>query len=662
MNQTRNTERQHFLEITDEDKLLDTCIALKNIGREHQSDFLRDAIRNREYYLGNQYLRQVGDRFEYRRRTPGNEWRPQTVRNVIGQTVDSNHAVISSAAPKTNIVAINPEAEVMYNPEMPTMENLMMGQSIVDQMVSTGLSGRETGVGFTDYLERVWNSPYRKEHQARAMTLLDSMMIGTAFRGYGIRDHPYRGREVIVKELQPHQLLIDPEARDMVTFSDCRWIIGIANMDVMTIKRRYKADESQYGQRDNNVYFDATSQGGYISRLFKRQSVPLGDGRQDETVTEEWSLRKYPVFMLYFAGWMPDLMTINSEMGEDPEDFPYPNGRLVTWINDMKIVEDRNIETWGFTFPFVGFTPHPTPHTAYGQSDVARLIGPQDIINAFSNIIVSNAILNGHTQLLVEAGAIDPRTFSVRPGAIMQLAQDALRNGRVKQLFPGPLGGEILQYMLNLEHWTKEELGDANSILGGNTPGTVRSGVHARTVTENAYVGKSFTIGLLDDSYELCAFKEAALTQQYVPLNNNYNKGYMNILDGMDLAMQNLIYKVELESQKHLPFSAGGQFEMYFAMLHKGDINHKEFFELTKIHISEEWREKVDQAAKDAMPGIPPEVMAQQQMASNQQVGEAASIAQQLGAGGGLPPGTPTGTGQSQSPQSDMQVSQVEQL
>lgn len=662
MNETRNTERQHFLEIKDQDKLLDTCIALKNIGREHQSDFLRDAIRNREYYLGNQYLRAVGDRFEYRRRTPGNEWRPQTTRNIIGQTVDSNNSVLASMAPKTNIVAIRPEAEVLYNPELPTMENLMKGESIVDQMISTGLSGRETGVAFTDYLDRVWNSPYRKEHQARAMTLLDSQIIGTAFRGYGIRDHPFRGREVIVKELQPHQLLIDPEARDMVTFSDCRWMIGIANMDVMSIKRRYKANESQYGQREKEVYYDNTSQGGYISRLFKRQNVQLTDGSQREEVTEEWSLRKYPIFMLYFAGWMPDLMTINSEMQEDPDDFPYPRGRLVTWINDMLIVEDREIETWGFTFPFVGFTPNPTPHTAYGQSDVSRLVGPQDIINAFSNIIVSNAILNGHTQLLVEAGAIDPRTFSVRPGAIMTLAQDALRNGRVKQLFPGPLGGETLQYMLNLEHWAKEELGDADGMLRGNAPGTIKSGVHARTVTENAYVSKSFKIGLLDDSYELCAFKEASLTQQYVPLGNNYNKGYMGILDGMDLAMQNLIYKAELESRKHLPFSSGGQFEMYFAMLHEGDINHKEFFELTKIHISEEWRDKVDQAAKDSQPGIPPQVMAQQQMESNKQVDNAAAIAQQIGGGGGLPPGATAGTGQSAQPQSDMQVGQVEQL
>ena len=641
------SDRQHFLEIKDEDRLLQTCISLKNIGKSYQQEFLRDAIRNREYYLGNQYLRAVGDRFEYRRRTPGNEWRPQTTRNVIGQTIDPIHAIIAQASPASNVKARFPDKEVMFHPEMPNMMATIEGKMSPEEMQSTGFSGEETGETFTDYLGNVWNSPYRKEHQARSTCLLDALISGVSFRGYGIKEHPFRGTEVVVKNLQPQHVLLDPEGRDLVTFSDFRFVIIISELDVMTIKRRYKTNESDYGQVREDVTYDAASSGGLINRIFRSSTTASSNNSESSTeVSEEWSLRRYPVYMLYYAGWMPDLMSISSDHAEGMDRFPYPRGRRVTWVNDMKILEDDEIETWGFTFPLVGFTPNPVPHTAYGQSDVQKLVGPQDIINAFSNIIVSNAILNGHTQLLVEAGALDPRTFSIRPGAIMTLAQDSLRNSRIKQLFPGPLGQEVLQYMLNLEHWTKEELGDSDGILRGGAPNTIKSGIHARTVQESAFNRQSFRIGLLDDSHEMGTHKEVSLTQQYVPLDNDYNKGYMGVMGGMDLAMRNLIYTIELESRKDLPFSSGGQFELYFGMLRNGDMTHKEFFELTKFHISEEWREKCDMAAKNAIPGLPPELIAQQQLQQEQEAKQAAMMAEQIGGGGAganaQPPGTPT--------------------
>ena len=657
-------DRAHFLEIKDYDKLLQTCIALKNVGREYQQDFLRDAIRNRQYYLGNQYLRGVGDRFEYRARTPGNEWRPQTTRNVIGQTIDPIHAIIASSSPAMNVMACFPDMEVMFNPQNPDINAYQSGIDF-NQLQSTGYGGRETGEEFTEYLGKTWDSNVRKEHQARATTLKDSLIAGSAFRGYGIRNHPFRGTEVIVRNLQPQHILIDPECRDFVTFADCRFMILISELDVMTIKRRYKADEAQYGRVRDDTEYDRSTSGGLVSRVFRR--ITTGGGQSYDPVTEiheEWSLRRYPVYMLYYAGWMPDLMSISSNDVEDMDSFPYPRGRLVTWINDNMIVEDQEIETWGFTFPVVGFTPNPLPHVGYGQSDVGKLVGPQDLINAFSNIIVSNAIMNGHTQLLIETGAMDPRTFSIRPGAIMTLAQDALRNNRIKQLFPGPLGQEVLQYMLNLEHWTREELGDSDGILRGKNPGAITSGLHAATVRDSAYQYQSFRIGLLDDSYELGTYKEVSLIQQYVPLNNNYNKGYMGIKDGMDLAMRNLIYKVETESKKDLPFGSGGQFELYFAMLRNGDITHTEFFELAKFTVSPEWQEKCDLAAKYAIPGMPPEMLAQQQMEAQAAAQETGAMANQIAGQTGQAPGEQqiAGGGQAQQPPSDATIGAVDSI
>ena len=657
-----DTARQHFLEIKDSDKLLQTCIAYKNIGKEYQRDFLRDAIRNRQYYLGNQYLRSVGERFEYRARTPGNEWRPQTTRNVIGQSIDPIHAIMASSSPLLNVKPTFPSEPVMFHPEIPNLMSVVEGKVNYDTMQSTNLRGDEVGEEFTEYLGKTRDSPYRKDQQRRSSILKESLIAGTAFTGYGIRKHPFRGTEVTVHLLQPHQILIDPECKDFVTFSDCRFMILISELDVMTIRRRYKASENEYGRVREDVTFDKSTSGGLISRVFRR--LPGVTDQSHEPVTEvkeEWSLRRYPVYMLYYAGWMPDLMSIGDSHAEELDRFPYPRGRIVTWINDMKIVEDREIETWGFTFPVVGFTPNPIPHTGYGQSDVGKLVGPQDLINAFSNIIVSNAILNGHTQLLVEAGALDPRTFTVRPGAIMTLAQDALRNNRLKQLFPGPLGQEVLQYMLNLEQWTKEELGDSDGIFRGNNPSSITSGLHAATVRDSAYNFQSFRVGLLDDSFELDAFKEVSLIQQYVQLGNNYNKGYMGIKSGMDLAMRNLIYTIETESKKNLPFGSGGQFELYFAMLRNGDITHKEFFELSKFHISEEWQEKVDEAARHAIPGMPPELVVQQQMQSQQQAAEAGQLAGQIAAGEGNPAEQiPAGGGQ--APPSDQTIPGVDSV
>ena len=656
-----NHEKKHFLEIRDEDALLDTCMSLKNISKEYQEEFLRQAVRNREYYLGNQYLRQIGDKLEYRRRPRGEEWRPQTTRNVIGQSINPNHAIIASASPALNIEACFPDNPVMYNPNGPGFDKIQreayeMGQG---ELYPTPYSGRDTAEFSTEFMGNLWDSPYRKEYHARAISMLDALISGTSFRGYGIRPHPSRGKEIVVRNLQPHQVLLDPEGRDMVTFSDFRFIIIVSHLDVMSIKRRWPdTSEMDYGNPNENIEYDSTTSAGFFSRIFKRGANAMA---QNNEVEEEWTLRRYPVYMLYYAGWMPDLLTTNSEAIERESEFPYPNGRVVTWINDKKIVEDAPVETWGFTFPLVAFTPNPVPHTGYGQADVSKLIGPQDLINAFSNIIVSNAILNGHTQLLVETGAVDPRTWSVRPGAIMNLTRDALRSGRIKQLFPGPLGGEIIQFMLNLEHFTKEELGDSDGLLRGNAPGSVTSGLHARTIQETAFNYQSFRIGLLDEAYEIGAWKEFNLIQQYVPLSNDYYQGYMGVQPGMDLAMQNLIFKVEKESRKDLPFSSGGQFELYFAMLRNGDITHKEFFELAKFHISEDWKEKCEQAAIDAIPGMPPELKAQMEVQAQQQAKEAAALAgETIGAQGGEVPGA-NPTGGQQQPPSDMQVGSVDQ-
>lgn len=655
-----NTKNQHFLEIRDSDKLLDTCVSLKSVAKEYQQNFLRQAIRNREYYLGNQYLRSIGDKLEYRRRIPGQEWRPQTTRNMVGQTIDPNHAIIASASPMLNIKPIFPDSPVMYNPQMPT-RNMMSDSAYDNQLQESEYSGRETGESATEYLGNVWDSPYRKEYNARAIAILDSLLSGTSFRGYGVKKHPFRGAEVIVKNLQPYQVLLDPEGRDMVTLSDFRYIIIVSHLDVMSIKRRWPhASEQDYGQDNDNIRYDDSTAGGFFSRIFKTDPARPAD-KSHADMMEEWSLRRYPVYTLFYAGWMPDLLVTNERTLAESEEFPYPHGRSVTWINDKKIVEDGDIETWGFTFPIIALTPNPIPHSGYGQADATKLIGPQDLINAFSNIIVSNAILNGHTQLLIETGALNPQTFSVRPGAIMNLARDALRTGRIKQLFPGPLGAEIIQFMMNLEQFTKEEVGDADGLLRGQASGQVTSGLHARTIQESAFTQKSFRIGLLDDAYELGAFKEYNLTQQYVPLSNNYNRGYMGIKEGMDLAMQNLLFKVEKESRKDLPFSSGGQFELYFAMLRQGDITHKQFFELVKFHIDDQWQEKVDEAAKDAIPGLPPDVMAQMHLESAAAAEQAAAIGgETIGARGGQPTGA--GGGQAPMPPNDMQVGNVESM
>ena len=658
---SKDTKNQHFLEIRDHDKLLDTCMGLKSIAKEYQQDFLRQAIRNREYYLGNQYLRAVGDKLEYRRRPRGQEWRPQTTRNVINQTINPNHAIMASASPSLNIEACFPDEPVMFNPEMPLGDMLSEESYNAGQMYPTPFTGMEAGDFSTEFLGKLWDSAYRKEYHARAVSLLDAMISGTSFRGYGMKHHPHRGPEVVVRNLQPHQVMLDPECRDMVTFSDCRFMILVSHIDVMTIKRRWPGTkEMDYGSDNQGLMYDETSSSGFFSRLFRVNSSSPAERGNSEDMQEEWSLRRYPVYMLYYAGWMPDLLVTNQKSLENQKDYPYPNGRVVTWINDKKIVEDEEVETWGFTFPVVAFTPNPVPHTGYGHAEVGKLIGPQDLINSFSNIIVSNAVLNGHTQLLVETGAMDPRTFSVSPGKIMNIARDALRGGRIKQLFPGPLGNDLLQFMLNVEHFTKEDLGDSSGILRGNAPGTVTSGLHARTIQESAFTEKSFRIGLLDNSYEMGAFKEFNMIQQYVPLGNNYYRGYMGVKEGMDLAMQNLIFKVERESRKDLPFSSGGQFELYFSMLRNGDITHKQFFELAKFKIDAEWKEKVDEAAKNAVPGMPPEMMAQMEIQAEQQAEQQEALAAQaVGGAGGLPPGAQGGNSGQGQPPPDMAVGSV---
>lgn len=622
--------RENFLEITDHDKLLTAGMALRNVSKEYMEDHVRKAIITREYYLGNQYLRAVGDRIERRFRRAGDQWRPQTTRNIIGQTIDPVHAIIAGARPLTNIEACFPDQFVQYKDADGAYQRL-------------SLDGEATAEKSTEVMDTMWNAVDRKEAYAVSQVILDSLMSGTSFRAYGTSIHPHRGKQITVKHLQPDQVYLDPDGRDLITFSDFRYVIIKVNMDVAAIKNTWpNVKESDYGSALEGTTYDDTSSRGFISRIFNRKGPPRQD---DAEMISEWSLRKYPVYILYYAGHMPQLV-------ETESDKKFPNGRLLIWINDMKIVHDGDIETRGFTYPLVGFTPNPVPHMSYGHSEAEKLIGPQDIINSFSNTVVANALYSGHTQLLVESGAIDRKNWSVNPGAILTAAKDALRSGRIKQLFPGPIGREIVEYMLNLEHYSKEELGDADGLLRGRTGGT-SSGIHAQTVRDSAYNRHAFRIGLLDYSYEQCAYKEFSMIQQYLPLDNQYYQGYYQIDPEMALAMQNLIFKIKLESRKDLPFSGLDQMNMYFALAQEGYLTIKEFYELTKIPISQEWKTKVEEASEESKPGIPLRLQAEMELKEQQVSKQQAALAEEKlqtgrstqetlsGSGGGQQ--TPTG-------------------
>ena len=602
-----DSKYDNFLEIQDEDMLLTAGMGLRDISKEYMQEHVRKWIITREYYLGNQYLRSVGDKIESRVRRPGDQWRPRTTRNIITQTIDPVWAIIAGARPLTNIDACFPDSPVLFrDPQAQGQQNYQ----------PLNLNGQETAERGTQLLDDIWDSVHRKEPHAAAMVILESLLAGTGFRAYGITEHPFRGTEISVTHLQPDQIYLDPDGRDLITFKDFRYMILKFNMSVATIKDSWKGvTERDYGTADNMTRFDPDTERSLFSKIFRGKGPP----RQEEEVSE-WSLRKYPVYFLYYAGHNPELIP-----SREDADKRYPNGRLVIWINDKKVVHDGDVRTRGFTFPVVGFTPNPVPHLAYGYSEAEKLLGYQDLINSFSNVVASNVILNGHTQLLVESGAIDRRNWSVSPGAILTVMKDALRSGRIQQLFPGPIGAEIVQYMMNIERLAKEETGDADGLMRG--AGGTTSGIHARTLQESMFVRHAFRIGLLDYSYEQCAYKEFSMMQQFLPLDNNYYKGYHQLDEEMALAIQNLLFKVKLESRKDLPFSGAEQMNMYFLLAQQGFLTIEEFYELTKIPISQEWKEKCKKASEMAKPGIPLQLQAQMELKEDMAVAEQGNLA-----------------------------------
>ena len=318
-------------------------------------------------------------------------------------------------------------------------------------------------------------------------------------------------------------------------------------------------------------------------------------------------------------------------------------------VNRSKIVYNGYAQDLGGLYPVVAYAHDPIVNTFSGHSIVDSLKGVQDFVNILLATIAKNVMLRGGYNWLAEPGAIKQRDWSqLRPDTVIPVGAGALSQGKLQEMTPGPLGKEVID-LLNQEVAYSGELGgDPSGVLAGVVNASISSGEHQKTLLETSNTQVSAYIGQLDAGHEQAAYIEALMMQQNLDFSDPYYaKRYAtNTIPFIDKAISLLDFVVEVLSKKNLPSTTiSGEFNYLMTLYSLGILNIEDLSESIEMQdkMKPHWIEELKAVAKEAVPGVPPQLVAQLKVEREGQaqdlLGQVNQLEQQNAQQAQLPPG-----------------------
>lgn len=576
-------------QISKEDDIVKTLNMMIGEAEEAAASEIRRANRNWEYLKGNQFLRrsETGD---WITDTSNPYWRLRLQRDIIKPIVTTSLAVLHKLRPKMIIEADYPDGPVVAYHNGQHFPLPIQGSMAASQL--------------QDAMESEWDR--RSEEILQAELLIDCMVTGNAFRTYMpiydetgiVRVRPYL--------LRRDQFLGDPKGSNIATFDDFKYIIIEQHWDVADIERVYGVKERQFAKGNVENPYYAEESGLYRRQYQWKQGSRLGQKYKEMNQAR----RTYPVHTIFYNQGTPDVIAYGKKA---PKGLRYPLGRQMVLINGTKLVADRHNPYWHGRFPITAYQTTPMPHFGGGFSDLDPIIGIQDMVNILQNMVLTNAMVLGVPQWMMEKEAADPGDITNEPGVIIQVEPGALGRGAIERIEPGTIGGDIFNLLRDLQAYGTEDLGDVSEALQGKSLGSNASGVYANTLLGAALTKQGFRGQMIDAGHKRSAWIELMMMQQYMHVDEAYihRNHDLGELMHMNLAMQELFFDVKVESQAELPHNPSARINMAAGLVEMGIMDIREFLLFTGLKVRPELEQKLNEASEFFLPGVPAQIQAQ---------------------------------------------------
>lgn len=557
-----------FDSIRSEDDILEAFRVLKSESEEACGPRWRQMRKNMLVYKGSHYLKDVDDDVAIDERVPGHRFRIS--RDLIGPIIETLRPILMRGYPKYFVEADFP----------------FMQASIGVNEVEVPIPGVTDG----DLAQRL-QTMLSAEHESRnegiqiAELLVDVLVGGTAYRKV-IYD-PVKNR-VNLPILHPEDVLPDPYGT-RVDLTDHKYVITRMDMDVSDIERIYRIKERDFAGGEEGSY---ETDNGILNTVSKVTNYFRNSNNNLEKATNFKRVR-YPVYELYYNEATPE---VNMQADKPPKSLKYPNGRMITIVNERKVVVDRANPYWHREFPVVVYQANPMPHQFFGKTEIDQLVTVQEAVNILYNMVIANAMLAGNNQWMYEEGALLAEDVTNQPGLMIPVSQGSIAGKRIERLSPAPISQDVFMLMKEMETYGRSDMAGVQDVMLG-TAKSGTSGVLANSLQAAALTRQSFKMVSLDESYRRQARLEIYLMQQFYEyedprMTQQWGSGEWLLWSE---GMRDLLWDVKVESQADLPHNVTARINYAIQLLQLGVYDLEEFLSFTGLKVRPELRDKIRQ-------------------------------------------------------------------
>lgn len=584
-----STKNKPITEMSNHDDILAAFRVMLEDARDNSNYHTERAEKYRYFLERSQYQTRLLDRWTYRPAKQSNRWMPRLEGPEMRQIIDELTPLLVRSRPGITIEPEDSRTAIDLR-EYGEGDALVGGYSELEPDLVAEAA--------TEILEGM------RKHQSR--DILDkqiaeeSLISGMSAVDFRV-ENDVHGTTLKPQLVEPGNLLLDPQCKSWWDLSDCQYTIRIQRLSSAQIKHYYGLDEGDYA--DTGESLEPTS------TIFGRVQ------RYWNTVTgsSEYKMNFYDVYTLYYQ---PVLGISDIDAVDAPE---APPMEKFTFIGEnYYLAKNRRVNPfWHKEFPYVLFQSAPQPFNQFGVSDVAKNMGTQIALNIARNMALATSMINASPPWIAEQNVAARWNFE--PSGVTKLGK-----GKIDQIMQAPLRDTNSQHALwqALSQSLQESRIDPREL----SQTSVRSGTHAAVVLNAVLSKHGLRVLMLDPSWRRLARFEMSNLQQFInPSINHYlQQKEFTEFAGLDDAIRNLRYDVDIASRDAMPSDPTELFNMMMILYQNGMIDLGEFYEQVKLDISPELKASIEEQSNpdDFIAGVPPAMQAEARGQAQQTVGD----------------------------------------
>jgi len=350
----------------------------------------------------------------------------------------------------------------------------------------------DMAVVLEDIIPVVWD-------ESRAQRQLFKMCHNAAIRsmsGFHVGYDAFRDR-ILIEVLRPHQIVIDPNVCEAGLIEEAQYVGVKRSATLAELRRRYEG-------RGGLVKADIESDGSSSSEVL---DTPVEDivANRSKSATSSTVIPRATVHTLYLVD--NDSMKHGKLM--------FPRGRRIVFTADV-ILDDGVNPYWDGVHPVDAFDWTVDPNHAWGLSEAASMINPQNSFNEIMDGLIQNQITTNMVNITGDQDAM----LATEWKKLKELKNANVIPHRKNSSFnisPPPVFGSDKTAIARQIFSFLQVLKGVTDVVLGENPGSLQSGRAVDNLQEGANIMTRARASRLEDFMMRVGQKMIARIIQFMP-------------------------------------------------------------------------------------------------------------------------------------------------